>query len=168
MSLSTAIIAVIAAISTMYLGKFSSRTIMSQAQETDQWAFYQAKSIKGHAFTMQKERMEIDLMAQEKTLPADVAQKYRDAISNYDKSVKRYDSEKEEIKKKAEELSAQKTLAQERGGNFGYGLIFLQIAVMLSSIAAITKKPPLWYLGLFSAAVGTVFALNGFYLFFKF
>jgi hypothetical protein len=167
-ALSTAIIAVVAAISTMYLGKFSSRTIMAQSQETDQWAFYQAKSIKAHTFSLQKERMELDMMAQGKALPVDVAQKYRDAIAGYEKTVKRYDTEKEEIKKKAEELAAQKTLSQERGGNFGYGLIFLQIAVMLSSISAITKKPPLWYLGLFSAAVGTVFALNGFYLFFKF
>jgi hypothetical protein len=152
----------------MYLGKYSSRTIMAQAQETDQWAFYQAKSIKSHTFTLQKERMEIDLMAQEKTLSADVARRYRDAIAGYEKTVRRYDTEKEEIKKKADELAAQKAISQERGGNFGYGLIFLQIAIMMSSIAAITKKPPLWYLGIFSAAIGAVFALNGFYLFFAF
>lgn len=41
-------------------------------------------------------------------------------------------------------------------GNFGYALIFLQIAIMLASISALTKKRPLFYVGL-SAVIGWLF-----------
>ena len=50
LALSTAFMAVISAITTMYMGKFSSRAVLMQGQETDQWAYYQAKSIKSHTF----------------------------------------------------------------------------------------------------------------------
>ena len=45
-SLSVVIIAVLAAIATQWGGKYGSRTQLSQAQASDQWSFYQAKSIK--------------------------------------------------------------------------------------------------------------------------
>jgi hypothetical protein len=47
-SLSVVAIAVIAAIANQWGGKYGSRAQMSQTQASDQWAFYQAKSIKQH------------------------------------------------------------------------------------------------------------------------
>ena len=44
-------------------------------------------------------------------------------------------------------------------------VIFLQIAILLSSIAALLKKKPLWLAGLVVGAVGVVHFVNGFYLF---
>jgi hypothetical protein len=45
-------------------------------------------------------------------------------------------------------------------------VIFLQISILLSSIAALLKKQPAWWLGLAVGAVGLVFFANGFFLFF--
>ena len=42
------------------------------------------------------------------------------------------------------------------GGDFAYSLIFLQIALMLSSIASLTKRKYLWYIALL-ANLGWVF-----------
>src|SRR5438876_336212 len=47
-SLTIVVIAVIAAIAAQWAGKYSGRTQLSQSQASDQWAFYQAKSIKQH------------------------------------------------------------------------------------------------------------------------
>ena len=55
-ALTTAIMAVFAAITTLYVGKYSSRAVLYQGEETDMWAYFQAKSIKQHAFEMQKEK----------------------------------------------------------------------------------------------------------------
>lgn len=39
-ALATAIMAVSAAVTTLYMGKYSSRAILNQGQETSQWAYY--------------------------------------------------------------------------------------------------------------------------------
>ncbi len=78
----------------------------------------------------------------------------------------RYESEKNEIKDKAENLAREKKEATLRAGNFGYALIFLQIAIMLSSLAALTKKKELWYLGLATTAGWLFYFLDAILLFY--
>ncbi|TAK06729.1 MAG: DUF4337 family protein [Candidatus Manganitrophaceae bacterium] len=51
-------------------------------------------------------------------------------------------------------MPKEKHLSQPRGGNFAFGLISLQIAIMLSSISVITKRKALWYVGLFLSPFG--------------
>lgn len=45
---------------------------------------------------------------------------------------------------------------------FGMAVIFLQIAILLSSIAAPLKKKPVWIIGLLSGVVGIFYFINGF------
>lgn len=164
-ALTTALMAVFAAITTLYVGKYSSRTVLFQAQETDQWAYYQAKSIKSYLYEVQRQQYEIELAAQPgMTKPA--REKMAKSMDDYDKQVKRYDGEKNEIKTKAEELAKSKEKSSHMAGNFGYALIFLQIAIMLSSIAALTRKPYLWYMGLAATSGWMFFFLDAFYLFY--
>ncbi len=165
-ALSTAVMAVLAAITTLYMGKFSSRAVLIQGQESDQWAYYQAKSIKQHTFELQKQRVELDLLIHQDRLLKPAADKFRQVLSDYEENIKRYNREKSEIKSKAEEMAKQKVLSQQRAGDFGYGLIFLQISIMLSSISIITRKKPLWYFGLCSVLGGIFFFLDGIYLFY--
>lgn len=164
LALSTAIMAILAAITTLYMGKFSTRAVLLQGQESNQWAYYQAKSIKQHTFEMQREKLELELAAGRFSRP--VADKYREVIERYTKETARYDKEKKEIKAKADGLSSQKEKSQFMGGNYGYSLIFLQIAIMLSSIASLTKKHYLWYIGMSANAGWLFFFLNAIYKFF--
>ncbi len=147
-ALTTAIMAVLAAVTTLYVGKYSSRAVLHQGEETDMWAYYQAKSIKQHAFEMQREKVEQELLAQKGKLPKDALDKSQKMLERYGKNIDRYEIEKNEIKEKAENLGREKKESTVRAGNFGYALIFLQIAIMLSSLSALTKKKELWYLGL--------------------
>jgi hypothetical protein len=165
-ALTTAILAVFAAVTTLYVGKYSSRTILSQAQETDQWSYYQAKSIKSYLYEVQKQNMELEILAGQGKMKADAADRYLKVVRDYDAKIKRYDQEKEEIKTKAEKLTREKEEAQHRAGNYGYGLIFLQIAIMLSSIAVLTKKKPLFYFGLASVSGWLFFFLDAIWLFY--
>ena len=66
LALSTAIMAVLAALTTLYMGKYSSRAIMNQGLESDQWAFYQAKSIKQHSFEMNRTALELQFRSQKR------------------------------------------------------------------------------------------------------
>jgi hypothetical protein len=148
LALTTAFLAVFAAVTTMFMGKYSTRAILAQGHETDQWAYYQAKSIKGHTYEMQKAKLEIDLASLQGRLPAALTEKYKKMIADYEKNIKRYDTEKAEIMAGARALAKKKDLSQEMSANLSLSLIFLQIAIVLSSVAAITKKKPLWYVGL--------------------
>ncbi len=166
LALSTAFMAVISAITTMYMGKFSSKAVLMQGQETNQWSYYQAKSIKSHTFDMQKQALELQLLAQGKSLSPEVFGKFTEKIRDYEKEIKRYEGEKKEIKAKADELTATKITAQHVGGNFGYGLLFVQIAIMMTSIASLMKKKPLWYFGMAAMLGWLFFFLDAIYLFY--
>jgi hypothetical protein len=164
-ALTTATMAVFAAVTTLYVGKYSSRAVLLQGQETNQWAYFQSKSIKSHTFELQLERMRLDLLAGAAGKSRAAEERYRKTMVSYEETVARYGREMGEIKAKAESLGSDKQQAQLRAGNYGYALIFLQIAIMLSSIAVIVKRPSLWYLGLASTAGWIYFFLNGVFMF---
>ena len=164
-ALATAVMAVFAAITTLYMGKFSSRAVLNQGQETSQWAFYQAKSIKSYIYEIQKQQMELRMQADRGLSSGPLADRYKAIMSDYDKQIKRYDVEKAEIKAVADNLAKSKENAQQRAGNFGYALIFLQISIMLSSVSALTKKKPLFFIGLALSLGWAFFFLDAFWLF---
>ncbi len=165
LALSTAIMAVLAALTTLYMGKYSSRAIMAQGQESDQWAYYQAKSIKGHTYEVNINTLELQYLAQ-KGLSPEAAAGYQKTLKKYGEELKRYDVEKKEIKDKAEGIAKTKLKAQEMGGDFAYALIFLQIALMLSSIASLTKRHYLWYIALICNVGWLFFFMDAWLLFY--
>lgn len=165
-ALSTALLAVFAGITTLYMGKYSSRAVLMKAEEGNQWAYFQAKSIKQHTCEVQRDQMRLALAASAGTFPPPARRKYDETLADYMKEIDRYDGEKSEIRAKAEALGSQGQNAQHRAGNFGYALIFLQIAIMLSSVAALTRKRPLWYTGLACVTGAVFFFIDAFYLFY--
>ena len=165
LALSTAIMAVLAALTTLYMGKFSSRAIMGQGQESDQWAFYQAKSIKGGIYEINKKTLELQFLTQ-KGLTSEEETEYQKTVNKYGDEIKRYDVEKKEIKEKAESIANGKVKAQEMSGNFAYALIFLQIALMLASISSLTKRRYLWYIALICNVGWLFFFLDAWLLFY--
>jgi hypothetical protein len=99
-------------------------------------------------------------------IPSAAATEYRKTVEKYGEEIKRYEVEKKEIKAKAESIAKVKLKAQEMGGNFAYALIFLQIALMLSSIASLTKRHYLWYIALICNLGWLFFFVDAWMLFF--
>ena len=166
LALSTVILAVCATLSTLKGGGFSTRSVVAQAQASDQWAYYQAKSIKGYIYDIQREKLELEVKAV-KDGSRSIAGEYEKKIAAYKEKTERYDKEKEEIKQKAEGLEKVRDEAAMHSGAFGLAAMFLQIAILLSSIAALMKKKPFWYIGLAAGCVGLLYFFNGFFLFMK-
>ncbi len=90
------------------------------------------------------------------------------AIEKADEEIKRYKAEKAEIMEEAAYLDADAAYCQERGGNFGFAIMFLQIAIMLSAIAALMKKQIFWFIGLCAGALGVGFLAYAWPLYEKF
>ena len=166
LALSTVILAVCATLSTFKGGGYSTRSVMSQTQASDQWSYYQAKSIKGYIYEMQKDKLELELRTLGARASAAVADEYRKKIEEYGKKVAKYEGEKAAIQKEAKTFEAVRDEAQKHGQAFGIAVIFLQIAILLSSIAALLKKKLVWLLGVAVGIVGIVSFVNGFILFF--
>ncbi|MDA8431438.1 MAG: DUF4337 domain-containing protein, partial [Nitrospiraceae bacterium] len=147
LALTTVILAVCATLSTFKGGNFSTRSVMSQSQAANQWAYYQAKSIKGYLYEVQKEKLELELKAMRPGASRSAAAEYEKKIASYAGKIRKYEDEKTSIKSAAEGLEKIRDDAQRHSGIFGMAVIFLQIAILLSSIAALMKKKPLWLLG---------------------
>lgn len=166
LALTTVIFAVCATLSTLKGGGYSTRSVMSQAQASDQWAYFQSKSIKGYVYELQREKFEMDLKSM-KGMSRSLAGDYEKRIAAYREKIERYEKEKEEIKKKAEDLEKQRDEAKVHSGAFGLAAMFLQIAILLSSIAALMKQKYFWFLGMGLGSLGLLYFFNGFFLFMK-
>jgi hypothetical protein len=165
LALTTVILAVCATLSTFKGGGFSTRSVMSQSQASDQWAFFQAKSIKSYMYQMQKETLELKLSELPKSAPKEAASDYKEKIGDYKKKIDKYEQEKTEIQEKAKLLEGVRDESQKHSQAFGMAIIFLQIAILLSSIAGLLKKKLVWYCGLVTGVIGMFYFLDGFLLF---
>ncbi len=167
LALTTVILAVCATLSTFKGGGFSTRSVLRQSQASDQWAFYQAKSIKGNLYELEAVRLAREVKGLEGEKGAGPRlEEARKALEEAKAKVAKYDTEKGEIKAKAETLEKERDSAMRQGAPFGLAVIFLQIGILLSSIAALLKKQPIYWAGLAVGAVGLVYFANGFFLFF--
>jgi hypothetical protein len=163
LAFSTIIIALCATLSTFKGGGYSSRAMMNQSQASDQWAFYQSKSIKQYLFEVQKDTLELDI---KKGVSADVSRSYKEKIEDYKQKIAKYDAEKEQIAKKAKDLESQRDEALAHSKALGFAVILLQLAVMISSITSLLKRRRLWMLGLCIGVMGVLWFINGLLLFF--
>ncbi|HTP64864.1 MAG TPA: DUF4337 domain-containing protein [Geobacteraceae bacterium] len=166
LALTTVVLAVCATLATFKGAGNSTRSIMSQTLASDQWAYYQAKSIKGYIYEMQKDKLELELAANGSKMPPASAEEYRNKIADYGKKVAKYEGEKADIQKKAKLYEQVRDDAQQHSQAFGVAVIFLQIAILLSSIAALMKKKYIWVIGTAVGLAGIVCFVNGFLLFF--
>jgi len=167
LALTTVVFAVCATLSTFKGGGFSTKSVLAQSQASDQWSYYQAKSIKGYLYELQKEKLEMELKASGPRLPRALGEEYEKKREGYASKIKKYDGEKAKIEKDAKDLESTRDDAQRHSQGFGMAVIFLQIAILLSSIAALLKKKTVWLLGLATGVFGLVFFANGFLLFLR-
>jgi hypothetical protein len=166
LSITTVLIAVCATLSTFKGGGYSNRSLMNQTRASDQWAFYQAKSLKGYLFETQKANLELQRFVMSKSnTAADILAKYDAEIKEYADKIAQYEGEKEKISKEAKSFETQRDDCKVHSAAFGIAVIFLQISIVLASISALAKKKYVWYLSLVVGAAGVLYFFNGFFLF---
>ena len=168
LALTTVIFAVCATLSTFKGGGYSTRSVMSQSQASDQWAFYQSKSLKSYIFEMQKDNLELQSQQNDKlNVAPEVQAKYQEKIDSYLKKLEQYESEKKQITLSAKKLEADRDECKLHSSAFGIAVIFLQISILLSSISALAKKRYVWFLSLAVGLIGILYFADGFFLFIK-
>ena len=122
--------------------------------------------IKEKIYQLQREKVQLDLATLDANAPPAKAAAFREALAGYEKKVDKYAKEKADIEQKAVQLEKQRDDAQKHGQPFGLAVILLQIAILISSIAALIKRKVLWYVALPVGMLGIVYFADGFLLFF--
>jgi hypothetical protein len=167
MAVTTILIAVTATLSTFKGGGFSTRSLLNQTLASDQWSFFQAKSIKLNLSEMQRENLELQMTLLEKQKGNEaLVSTYKDKIEEYKKNIQKYGEEKEAISKDAKNYESIRNESKKHSEKFGIAVIFLQISILLSSIATLSKKKFVWYCSLILGVFGIFYFIDGFFLFF--
>ena|SRR4029453_6119736 len=141
-ALSTAILAVLAAITGLLSGMHANEAMMSQIESSDQWGYYQAKSIKASV------------------LDAKIALANSQNEADSQKR-DRYEKEQEEIKSEAEAKQAEAKSNFHQHEILARGVTMFQIAIAIAAISALTKKRQFWLVSMLFGIAGCVFLALG-------
>ena len=128
---------------------FTTEKLLHQQKSSDQWAFYQAKDIRRYVAGATA-----DLLTQSKADPK--------SLEKYTRDSERYEKDKASIREKAEAFEKQSEAAGERAESFHLGEVFLEIGIVLSSLAILTKQKGFFYGGGFASVIGLVFAIRAY------
>ena len=150
-------IAVVMAISQMQSSNVAQAITETKQEINDQWAFYQAKSIKENLHELQLDAFKMKMLSDRLLMKPDVAKAYDDKIKFYDNEVRRYGKEKNEIREKAESLEEDYEKLNARDDKFDMSDAIFSLSLALFAITALTKKKPLFFLSMLIACGGGFF-----------
>jgi len=135
-AISTAVMAVLAAIAGLLAGHHSNEALIEQIKSSDQWAFYQAKSIKAEIRTLQ-------------------------AVSDSSKTPQQIKEEEEAIKKRAEDAEVASETHLQKHIILARAVTLLQISIAISAIAILTRRRFMWWIAMAIALCGAGFLIEG-------
>ncbi|MFI5293614.1 MAG: DUF4337 domain-containing protein [Thermodesulfovibrionales bacterium] len=166
-ALTTAIYAVVLAISSLGGNNAMKEMLLAQQQSSDQWAFYQSKVMREHLYRTQKMQMEAILVERGKSMTPEARKHYEELISKIGEEEGRYRKEKLPIEQEARKLESERDINRGKDPYFDFAEVLLQISIVLASIAILSSSHAVFVFSLVSAVVGGILSLNGYLLIFK-
>ena len=141
-AVSSAILAVCAAISALLAGHHANEAMLEQMKATDKWAYYQAKGIK--ASVMQSKIETLEALGKPSTA--------EDA-----KKVTEYSAQQKEIEEQGHEFEESSEAHMGHHNQLARAVTIFQIAIAMGAIAVLAKRPKLWYLSVALGVSGLAF-----------
>lgn len=140
-ALTMAVIAAVMAIVSVAGQILVTEELLNQQKASDQWSYYQAKDIRRYESDIAR-----DVMAAVSAGPA--------AVNKYAADAERYDKERGKIETEARKLEEESHVHGAQALRAHVGEVFLEIAIVLASLAILTKRRPMWFISVLSALVG--------------
>ena len=148
-ALTAALIAVLAAVASMLSEHQSNEAMLAQLKASDQWAYYQAKGIKHNILDTQIVLLEAQGFKDQAKL---------DAMKT---AREKYKKDQDDIAKEATREQEDSAKALKSHSSLSYAVTFLQVAIGISAISALTRRRWLWISGLVVALGGIAFLTWG-------
>lgn len=134
-AVTTALFAVLAAITSLFAGHYSNEALIDQIKASDQWSYYQAKAIKLAVVTYSA-----------KPDSAVIAKVTADAAA---------------IQSQAKEKEASSAHLLQKHVVLARAVTLFQIAIAISAISIVTSKRFLWVIAVITSAAALVFFITG-------
>jgi hypothetical protein len=132
------------------LGSMSiTEELLAQQQASDQWAYYQSKSIRRY----QSESM-ADVL---RTLPGPAA---GGIAKKYDTNADRYRQDSDEISRKAHDFEKERDVHGRHALRFHIAEVFLEIAIVFCSLSLLTRRRWFWSAAVLLTVCGAGCALT--------
>jgi hypothetical protein len=128
----------------------SSRAVLAQNQASDQWAYYQAKSMKKHIYT---------LAADEGFPSADL---YRKTAAKEAADSDAVTKQAQAFEKKREAFNEGVELHETRHHRLAAGGTLMEIGIAIATVAIITRRNAWWLAAALLGVGGTVLAAGGY------
>lgn len=151
-----ALLAVVLAAISLLGHRAHTEELLLQSRATDQWAFFQAKNIRRHSY-----ELFLDLLPVANLKDAEAAAKIRE---KYSKEVERYRQEQKEIEAEARHLEKEVEVERRKANRFDLGEVCLEAAIVITSLALLTRRRLFWQFGIVAGAAGLVIAVTGFWV----
>lgn len=175
-ALMIAILAAVLAVAGLGGGNATDDMIYNNIRASDTWAFFQAKNMRQTAYEIAIVEIEGDLA--EPGLTPDRRATMERQLAEHRATIARYDSEpdpaapndllrgegKRQLRAQAEAYEGAREIAQQKDDNFDMAEVFLQLALVLGSIAILALNRAVLILAAALGAVGTFLMANGFLL----
>jgi hypothetical protein len=166
-ALTTAIFAVLLAITSLGGNNATKEMMLTQQQSSDLWAFYQAKAMRETLYKINGLRMEADLLDRGPSMRPNIRTQYASMLNDSKAEEARYREDKKKIEEEARHLEAERDRNRAKDPYFDYAEVLLQISIVMASIAILAVSRQVFYFAIGSASLGTLFMLNGFFLIVK-
>ncbi|HYA88564.1 MAG TPA: DUF4337 domain-containing protein [Nitrospirota bacterium] len=166
-ALTTALFAVLLAITSLGGNNAAKEMLLSQQQASDQWAFYQSKVLREHLDNTNRLLLELNLFERSATMKPAAKEHYRSLIRELRAEEARYGEEKKDIEREAKHLEEDRDKNLAKDPYFNYAEVLLQISIVLASISILAVSRPVYSLAICSASLGFLMMLNGYLLLFK-
>jgi hypothetical protein len=149
-SLTMAVVAVLLAIVSLLGHRAHTEETILQNKVSDKWSYYQAKNIRMHEDEIEADRDSI--------MVATDSQKAAQLHDKYKAEADRYRSDKNEIEAEAHALENDTDRESRRANRFDLGEVFLEVALVVTSITLLSGRRIFWYFGIVFSAIGVVVA----------
>ncbi len=149
-SLTMAIVAVALAIVSLLGHRAHTEETILQNKTSDSWAYYQAKNIRMHEDEIEADRDSI-MVATDTQKAAQMRDKYKGEAD-------RYRSDKNDIQIEAQNLESETAREGRRADRFDLGEVFLEVALVVTSITLLSGRRLFWYSGIVFSVIGIVAA----------
>lgn len=147
-ALSTAFMAVLAAVAGLLAGHHANEALVERVKASDQWNFYQSKNLK-QEIAINTDQV-LKAVARPGVTPED-----------HSKDIARYEKEKADIKKEAEEAEKASEAHLSKHVPLASAVTAFQIAIAISAIAILTRRRGLWFVSLVLTSIGLAFLIAG-------
>ncbi len=147
-ALLSACLAVFAAISALLAGHYANEAMIEQLQSSDQWGYYQAKGIKASVLDVKREM--------QKLLGKGVDPAVEEKLNEYKK-------EQQEIFEKATEKEHESKAHLKKHEILAKSVTFFQIAIAVTAIAVLARKPQFLFVSLGFGAAGIFFLVQAYF-----